>query len=85
MERQKNLRKDWIVGQDDIGRAILEWKVPGPAARGPDVDPCARTHDFLNRLEAAGLSLEDEPSRKRPAKGINPYDTGRLFVRQIRD
>ncbi len=84
MERRKALRRDWIVGQDDIGRAVLEWRVPGPAARAPDVDPCARTHNFLNRLEAVDLSLEDE-SRARPAKGINPYDTGRLFVRRIRD
>ena len=27
MERRKTPRKDWIIGKDDVGRAVLEWKV----------------------------------------------------------
>jgi hypothetical protein len=81
MERRKIARRDWVVGRDDTGHSVLEWKVENRRTRTPDADPCARTYDFLEQLEVPDLVLEDEAKvRARRAKGLNPYDTGRLLV-----
>jgi hypothetical protein len=80
MERRKTLRKDWVVGKDDVGHSVLEWKVDYRRPRGSESDPCARTYDFLKRLEVADLALEDDKPR-RMRQGLNPYDAG-SFPRQ---
>ena len=80
MERRKTPRKDWVVGRDDIGHSVLEWKIDNLRAVGLECDPCARTYDFLQRLEVADLELEDDGKSSRQ-KGLNPYDSGR-FQRQ---
>jgi hypothetical protein len=70
MERRTTSRKDWVIGKDDVGRAILEWRL-GPEQDPGTTDPCARTHDFLERLDVPELTLEDDS----PARGsFNPYD-----------
>ena len=75
MERRKTPRKDWVISKDDIGRSVLEWKVDRWRARRTESDPCARTYDFLNRLNVADLTIAEEstPARSR-ARGFNPYD-----------
>jgi hypothetical protein len=84
MERRKTARRDWVVGQDDTGHSVLEWKVEYRTRRPPS-DPCARTYDFLDQLEVPDLALEDDPKARR-AKGLNPYDTGQLLAgEKIRD
>jgi hypothetical protein len=79
MERRKTARREWVVGRDDTGHSVLEWKVENRRTRKPDSDPCARTYDFLDQLEVPELTLEDDP-RARRTKGLNPYDSGRLLV-----
>ena len=77
MERRKKPRKDWVLGQDEVGRSVLEWKVDPMRAKRMEEDPCARTYDFLKRLEHPELAIEEDRSKKpasRPA--INPYDNG---------
>ena len=75
MERRKSPRKEWVVGKDDIGHSVLEWKVDYRTTKRQEADPLARTYDFLKRLEVPELALEDEV--KKPAvDGRNPYDTG---------
>ncbi len=74
MERRKTLRKDWVVGQDDTGRAVLEWKLDAPRRRDDAADPSERTYDFLKRLELPGLELEEEARRGSYTRGCNPYD-----------
>jgi hypothetical protein len=76
MERRKTPRKDWVVGKDDIGHSVLEWKVDYRDTKRREVDPSARTYDFLNRLDVPDLELEDDPRRSRRGQGRNPYDTG---------
>jgi hypothetical protein len=78
IERRKTPRKDWVTGKDDVGRSVLEWKVDYRGTKRTESDPCARTYDFLNRLELADLSLEDDPK-----PGLNPYDTGRFQRRKL--
>jgi len=75
MERRQTPRKNWVIGKDDVGRAVLEWKVDYRAAKRQESDPLARTYDFLNRLEVPDLSLEDD-QRKAKTEGRNPYDSG---------
>ena len=77
MERRKKPRKDWVLGQDEVGRSVLEWKTDPFRAKRMEEDPNARTYDFLNRLDHPELELADDPKKKsstRPA--INPYDNG---------
>ena len=74
MERRKTPRKDWVVGQDDIGHAVLEWKVDYRYTKRQESDPLARTYDFLKRLDAPDLALEEDS--KKTADGRNPYDSG---------
>ena len=74
MERRKTPRKDWVITQDDVGRSVLEWKVDPMRAKRMEADPCARTYDFLNRLDHPDLSLEDDGQKSRPARAFNPYE-----------
>ena len=76
MERRKKPRKDWVLGQDEVGRSVLEWKVDPMRAKRMEEDPCARTYDFLKRLEHPELAIEED--RKKPVSrpAINPYDNG---------
>jgi hypothetical protein len=74
MERRKTPRKDWVISKDDVGRSVLEWKVDPLRAKRMEADPCARTYDFLNRLEAPALELEDEVKAPRSSHAFNPYD-----------
>lgn len=89
MERRKTPRKDWVISKDDIGRSVLEWKVDPLRAKRMEADPCARTYDFLNRLEAPALALEDEVKPSRSSRAFNPYDhdapAPRRWLRQSND
>jgi hypothetical protein len=78
IERRKTPRKDWVTGKDDVGRSVLEWKVDHRGTKGPEADPCARTYDFLERLEAPQLTLQADQN-----PGLNPYDTGRIRRRKL--
>ena len=75
MERRKTLRKEWVIGRDDTGRSVLEWKVDYRATKRQESDPLARTYDFLKRLDVPDLELQDD-GRKARAEGRNPYDSG---------
>jgi hypothetical protein len=85
MERRKTPRKEWIIAQDDVGRAVLKWQ-PDPfrARRMQETDPCARTYDFLNRLDVPDLKLEDDVESSEP-RSFNPYDHGGPAGRKHRD
>jgi hypothetical protein len=74
MERRKTPRKDWVITKDDVGRSVLEWKVDPMRAKRMEADPCARTYDFLNRLDHPDLSLEDDGKKSRPPRAFNPYE-----------
>lgn len=74
MERRKNPRRDWVIGQDETGRAVLEWKVDEYRALHEEADPNAQTFDFLKRLDVPDLELEDDARSKRANVGSNPYD-----------
>jgi len=74
MERRKTPRKDWVISKDEVGRAVLEWKVDGYRAQRLDADPCARTYDFLARLETPELTLEPDTRTAARPSGFNPYD-----------
>jgi hypothetical protein len=75
MDRRKTPRKDWVISKDDVGRSILEWKVDPLRAKRMESDPCARTYDFLQRLDAPDLTLEDESPKPGPsARSFNPYN-----------
>lgn len=74
MERRKAPRKDWVIGKDEVGRAVLEWKIDPRRAKRMESDPCARTYDLLNTLEVPTLSLEDEAPSGRSGRSFDPYD-----------
>ena len=76
MERRKKPRKDWVIGKDEVGRSVLEWKTDPFHAKRMEEDPCARTYDFLNRLEHPELELADDPKKAASRPAINPYDNG---------
>jgi hypothetical protein len=76
MERRKTPRKDWVLGKDEVGRSVLEWKVDPFRAKRLEEDPCARTYDFLNRLEHPDLAIEEERKKPSSRPAINPYDHG---------
>jgi hypothetical protein len=73
MERRTTPRRDWVIGKDDTGRAVLEWKIGSEHTDPGTTDPCARTYDFLERLDVPGLELEEDARRGRADSG-NPYD-----------
>jgi hypothetical protein len=72
MDRRKTPRKDWVIGKDDVGRAVLEWQVDPMRAKRMEQDPCARTYDLLKALDAPDLTLEEASVSPRPS--FNPYD-----------
>jgi hypothetical protein len=78
MDRRKTPRKDWVISKDDVGRSVLEWKVDPMRAKRMEQDPCARTYDFLQRLDAPDLELEDDvggaTASPRDFNPYNPYD-----------
>jgi hypothetical protein len=76
MERRKIPRKDWVVGKDDVGHAVLEWKVDYRSTKRQESDPLARTYDFLERLDVPDLVLEEDAKN-----GHDPYDTGVFTVK----
>ena len=79
MERRKTPRKDWVISKDDVGRAVLEWKVDPLSAKRLESDPCARTYDFLNRLHSAELTLEDDaPHRGGHGAAIHTIARSRI-------
>jgi len=80
-ERRKAPRKDWIVGKDDKGSSVLEWKVDHRHTKRQESDPNARTYNFLQKLNVPNLALEED-ARRRTARGRNPYDSSRTARRQ---
>lgn len=74
MERRKAPRKEWVVTKDDVGRSVLEWKLDPMRAKRMEQDPCARTYDFLKRLDAPDLALEEEVANPKSSRSFNPYD-----------
>jgi hypothetical protein len=75
MERRKGTRRVWVVGKDDVGRAILEWRPERRGLRADDDDPSARTYDFLKRLEVPELEILDDCRGTQGGGGRNPYDS----------
>jgi hypothetical protein len=73
-ERRKTPRKDWVIGKDDVGRSVLEWKVDPIRAKRMESDPCARTYDFLNRLDHPELAIEDDGKDSGPPRAFTPYE-----------
>jgi len=63
--------REWIVGRNDVGRAVLEWKEESLHAE-LTADDAAAT--WAN-LDVSALSLVDE-SKRRDAMGFNPYNRG---------
>lgn len=72
MERRKTPRRDWVIGRDDVGRAVLEWRPDPLRARRQESDPCARTYDFLEKLDLGDLELEEDA--RQASRSCNPYD-----------
>jgi hypothetical protein len=60
--------REWVVGRNDSGRAVLEWKEESLHAELTDDDAAATWAD----LDVSALSLEDESKRRNA--GFNPYD-----------
>ena len=74
-ERRKTPRKNWVIGKDEVGRSVLEWKPDPIRAKRMESDPCARTYDFLNRLDHPELAIEDDVQEPpAPPRSFNPYD-----------
>jgi hypothetical protein len=77
MERRKTPRKDWVLGRDETGRSVLEWKHDPIRAKRMEEDPCARTYDFLDRLNHPDLAIEEDKEKKKDSRAeFNPYDHG---------
>jgi hypothetical protein len=76
MERRKTPRKEWVIAKDDVGRSVLEWKLDPLRAKRMESDPCARTYDFLNRLDHPELAIEEEGEKPAAPRAFNPYDHG---------
>jgi hypothetical protein len=73
-DRRKKPRKNWVIGKDEVGRSVLEWQPDPIRAKRMESDPCARTYDFLNRLDHPELAIEED-NRKPPApRAFTPYD-----------
>ena len=62
--------REWVVGRDDVGRAVLEWKEE--SLHREQTDDAAAT---WAALDVSALSLVDE-SKRRDAMGFNPYNRG---------
>ena len=76
MERRKTPRKDWVLGKDEVGRSVLEWKLDPIRAKRSEADPCARTYDFLNRLDHPELQIAEERKKPSSRPAFDPYDHG---------
>jgi hypothetical protein len=75
MERRKTPRKNWVIGKDEVGRSVLEWKPDPIRAKRMESDPNARTYDFLDRLDHPDLAIEPDAKKQARAKpGFNPYE-----------
>ncbi len=72
IERRKTPRKDWVIARTTSGAPSSSGRSTTAERSALESDPCARTYDFLERLEVTELSLEDD----RKAAGLNPYDHG---------
>lgn len=79
IERRKTPRKDWVLGQDDRGHSVLEWKVDHRHTKRQESDPSARTYNFLQKLSVPELALEEDGRKRRVSggSGRNPYDNAR--------
>ena len=84
MERRKTPRKEWTITKDDVGRAVLEWKMDPLRAKRMESDPCARTYDFLERLDVPDLAIEDEVTPRASPPSFNPYDRSAPPLRKRR-
>jgi hypothetical protein len=82
MERRKTPRKDWVISKDDVGRAVLEWKLDPLRVKRMESDPCARTYVFLNRLNVPDLELVEEGKKRGARRSFNPYDRATPPVRR---
>lgn len=78
-ERRKAPRKDWVIGKDDTGRSVLEWKVDHRHTKRQESDPCARTYNFLQKLNVPDLALEEDGRQCRLGHARNPYDSTRTL------
>jgi hypothetical protein len=68
-ERRKLARKDWRIGRDDVGHAVLEWNGDARATVRRKSDP--KTPDLVDRLALPELTLDDDT---QASFGRNPYD-----------
>ena len=84
-ERRKTPRKDWVVGKDETGRSVLEWKVDCRHTKRQESDPCARTYNFLQKLNVPDLALVEDRKHRRPSRARNPYDSTRALGESRRD
>lgn len=75
-ERRKTPRKNWVISKDEVGRSVLEWRPDPIRAKRMESDPCARTYDFLNRLDHPDLAIEEERKKPGSPRAFNPYDHG---------
>jgi hypothetical protein len=75
IERRKTPRKDWVIGKDDRGHSVLEWKVDYRHTKRQESDPSARTYNFLQKLSVPDLQLEDDGRKRRIGRALNPYDS----------
>lgn len=73
MERRITSKPDWTVGRDDLGRAVLEWRL----ANEGEIQPAwavGTSGDVLSALGAFELELEDQSLKRIEAAGFDPYD-----------
>jgi hypothetical protein len=83
MERRITSKPDWTVGRDDLGRAVLEWRLAPEGEAQPAWVVGTSSEDVLNALGAFELELEDESLSRVGAAGFDPYDRClRLMPRQ---
>jgi hypothetical protein len=85
IERRKSPRKDWVIGKDDKGQSVLEWKVDYRHTKRQESDASARTYNFLQKLNVPDLALEEERRQCRSGRGRNPYDNTRAVGQDRRD
>lgn len=53
---------------------MLEWKPDPMRAKRMESDPCARTYDFLSRLDHPELAIEDDGNENAPPRAFTPYE-----------
>jgi hypothetical protein len=72
-------QRDWVIGKDDTGTAVLQWTAPTDTLGRAEDDPLARTYNFLERLDVPDLKIADEAP---PEDGFNPYESGVYALRR---